>query len=250
MILLIDIGNTRVKWAVKEGASLGPQQALARTDLNEQALTDALLGSALQPSRVLVSNVAGTAAEQSLTASLGARTRASIEFVRSVRSACGVTNAYADPAKLGTDRWMSVIAAHRMFGAACIASFGTAMTIDTVAADGKHLGGVIVPGPELMVTSLLKNTSNIAQHAREGAIAEDLFADNTLGAIHQGARHACAALVEKAYALSTARLGQEPSLVVSGGGSEQVGAALMIPFQVVPDLVLRGLGVVSEDVRK
>lgn len=247
MILLLDIGNTRVKWAMKDGASLSPQQALNRAGLTDDALIQALVDSAPQPARVLVSNVAGAAVEQSLITGLSAHLRTPIEFVRSTWSACGVTNAYPDPAKLGTDRWMSIIAAHRAFGAACIASFGTAMTIDTVAADGKHLGGVIVPGPELMVTSLLKNTSNIALHAREGEIAADLFADNTLGAIHQGARHACAALVEKAYAVSIARLGREPTLILSGGGSGQVGAALTIPFRVVPDLVLRGLGVVSEE---
>jgi type III pantothenate kinase len=246
MILLIDIGNTRIKWAVKDGPALSPQQALNRADIADEVWIQALLDTAPQPARVLVSNVAGAAVEQSLVAGLSAHMHTPIEFVRSTRSACGVTNAYPDPAKLGTDRWMSIIAAHRAFGAACIASFGTAMTIDTVAADGRHLGGVIVPGPELMVMSLLKNTSNIAEHARDGDIAQDLFADNTLGAIHQGARHACAALVEKAYSLSAARLGRAPALILSGGGSEQISAALSIPFATVPDLVLRGLGVLSE----
>ncbi|HEU4601116.1 MAG TPA: type III pantothenate kinase [Steroidobacteraceae bacterium] len=246
MILLIDIGNTRIKWAVKEAASLGAYQARARADLSANALADVLIDSVPQPSRVLVSNVAGAKLEQELTAALRTRISAPIEFVRSMRSACGVTNAYADPGKLGTDRWMSVIAAHRGFGAACIANFGTAMTIDTVAQDGKHLGGVIVPGPQLMVTSLLEKTSDIAHHARQGDVAEDLFADNTLGAIHQGARHACAALVERAYAMSTARLGMEPTLILSGGSSEHIASVLSVPFQIVPDLVLKGLGIVSE----
>jgi type III pantothenate kinase len=120
------------------------------------------------------------------------------------------------------------------------------MTIDTVTQDGKHLGGVIVPGPQLMVKSLLENTSDIAHHASQGDVAEDLFADNTLGAIHQGARHACAALVERAYAMSTARLGMKPTLILSGGSSEYIASALSVPFQIVPDLVLKGLAIVSE----
>ena len=244
MILLVDIGNTRLKWAVSDGTQLSSQQAIVRSNIDHTQLASMMLNG-IEPSRIVVSNVAGAQAGQEFARAIGLLSTTPIEYVQSTRSACGVTNAYPQPERLGTDRWMSVIAAHYLVGAACIATFGTAMTIDAVAADGRHLGGVIVPGPQLMVDSLLTNTSNIAAHSIGGQIAEDLFADNTLGAIHQGAIHACAALVEKAYASCEQRLGSRPALLLSGGASDQVGAALKIPFQSISDLVLRGLALVS-----
>jgi type III pantothenate kinase len=244
MILLIDIGNTRVKWATTDGANLSAQQAVVRSDVDYEQLAAAVMGG-IEPSRIVVSNVAGRVVEQEITRALTERTSASIEFVRSTSSACGVTNAYPQPERLGTDRWMSVIAAHRLAGAACIASFGTAMTIDAVTAEGRHLGGVIVPGPQLMVDSLLTKTSNIAAHSIGGQVADGLFADNTLGAIHQGALNACAALVEKAYAFSAERMNTKPALILSGGAGEQVAKVLTLPLRFVSDLVLRGLAVVA-----
>jgi type III pantothenate kinase len=246
MILLIDIGNTRLKWATTEGGELSAQQAIVRSNVEYDELATRVL-KGIEPSRIVVSNVAGSTVENAFADALKQRSSASIEFVRSTAAACGVVNAYPQPERLGTDRWMSVIAAHHLVGAACVATFGTAMTIDAVIADGKHLGGVIVPGPQLMVDSLLTNTSDIAARSIGGQIANDLFADNTLGAIHQGALYACAALVEKAYAMSAQRMNAKPTLILSGGAGEQVAKALTIPHRFVSDLVLRGLALVAEE---
>jgi type III pantothenate kinase len=240
MILLVDIGNTRLKWATAEATELGTQQAIVRSNVRYEQLAGLVLNG-IEPSRIVVSNVAGEVVELEFTRALKQQTDAPIEYVRSTRSACGITNAYPQPERLGTDRWMSVIAAHHLVGAACIATFGTAMTIDAVTADGQHLGGIIVPGPQLMVDSLLTNTSDIAARSLGGQIADDLFADNTLGAIHQGALHMCAALVEKAYVTCAQRMDVKPALIVSGGAGEQVAQLLTTSFQNVPDLVLRGL---------
>ena len=117
------------------------------------------------------------------------------EFVESGATAGGVRSAYAEPAKLGVDRWMAMIGARTMDPrTACVVSIGTAMTIDGLDGAGRHLGGVIVPGPDLMVGSLLRNTSEIARRAEQGSVGAKLLADNTLGAITQGATHALAAL--------------------------------------------------------
>jgi type III pantothenate kinase len=244
MILLVDIGNTRLKWAVSEGTQLSPQQAIVRSEVgyDEQA---AIMLQSGAPARILLSNVAGSAVERELTRALRQRTSAPIEFVRSTASECGITNAYPQPERLGTDRWMSVIAAHHLVGAACIATFGTAMTIDAVTADGRHLGGVIVPGPQLMIDSLLSNTSDLAARSRDGDVTDALFADNTRGAIHQGAWYACAALVERAYSMSAQQMKAQPTLILSGGAGEQVAKLLTIPLRFVSDLVLRGLVLVA-----
>ena len=168
------------------------------------------------------------------------------EFVTSTPMAGGIRNAYPQPAKLGVDRWLAMIGAHALErGAVCIVSVGTAMTIDGIAADGRHLGGVIVPGPDLMVTSLLKNTSDIAQRARQGDASDGLFADNTLGAIRQGAEHALAALVERAVGVMRRTLNETPKLLVTGGASDRVEKAIGLPYRAVPDLVLQGLAVLA-----
>src|SRR4029453_14673479 len=160
----------------------------------------------------------------------------------------GIRNAYPQPAKLGVDRWLAMIGAHALErGPVCIVSVGTAMTIDGVAADGRHLGGVIVPGPDLMITSLLKNTSDIAQRAQQGATSDGLFADNTLGAIQQGADHALAALVERAVGVMRRTLNEAPKLLVTGGASDPVEKALGLPYRAGPALVLQGLAVLARE---
>jgi type III pantothenate kinase len=173
------------------------------------------------------------------------------EFVISTPIAGGVRNAYPQPAKLGVDRWLAMIGAHALErGAVCIVSVGTAMTIDGVAADGRHLGGVIVPGPDLMITSLLKNTSDIAQRALQGVAGDGLFADNTLGAIRQGAEHALAALIERTVGVMRRTLNETPKLLVTGGASDRIEKALGLPYRAVPDLVLQGLAVLAREPRR
>ena len=154
---------------------------------------------ALRDDRVLVSNVSGPRMADIVRAAVAQAWQVEPEFVTSSATAGGVRNAYRQPQQLGVDRWLAIIGAHAIEHAAvCVVSVGTALTIDGVAADGRHLGGVIVPGPDLMLSSLLRNTSDIAQRAQQGSASNALFADNTLGAIQQGAEHALAALVERA----------------------------------------------------
>jgi type III pantothenate kinase len=241
MILLIDIGNTRIKWAVLNGRDLGAQAALVHENLGQDELIKAFK-SLPRPERILVSNVGGARAAELVRAAAAQVWSVQPEFVESSASACGVRNAYTEPAKLGVDRWLAVIAAHGMERrAACIVSVGTAMTIDAVDRTGQHLGGVIVPGPDLMVSSLLRNTSEIARRAQQGSIGEGVFADNTLGAIHQGSVHALAALVERAVASLQSRTGESPVLLLTGGASQQFEGLIGVPRIFIPDLVLQGL---------
>jgi type III pantothenate kinase len=92
-----------------------------------------------------------------------------------------------------------------------VVSAGTALTIDGVDADGRHPGGLIVPGSDLMISSLLQSTSDSAQRVQQGGTTDGVFADNTLGAIRQGAEHALGALVERAFEAMRRELGQTPN---------------------------------------
>jgi type III pantothenate kinase len=245
MILLIDIGNTRVKWASLNGRDVGAQVALAHENLGQDALVNALQAVS-RPERILVSNVGGAKIGELVRVAAAQMWSVQPEFVESTASAGGVRNAYPEPAKLGVDRWLAVIAAHGLERrAACIVSVGTAMTIDAVDRAGQHLGGVIVPGPDLMVSSLLRNTSEIARRAEQGSIGEGVFADNTLGAIRQGSFHALAALVERAVASLQSRTGESPALLLTGGASRQFEGLIDLPRKFIPDLVLRGLAMLA-----
>lgn len=244
MILLIDIGNTRIKWATLDGQGIGAQCAETHAGWGAQQLTDVMLKSAIRPERVLIGNVGGAQIGEFVRGAIAKRWNVDVEFINSTAEACGVRNAYAEPAKLGVDRWLAVIAAHALQKRlTCIVSVGTAMTIDGVDASGQHLGGVIVPGPQLMVTSLLHNTSDIAQRAQQGNVTEAVFADNTLGAIRQGAVHALAALVERSVESMRTIDGAMPALLLTGGGSPAIEKLIHLPCESRPDLVLQGLAV-------
>jgi type III pantothenate kinase len=250
MALLIDIGNTRIKWARFEGGVLQPQSAAPHADWVVETLVETVLRRGNRADRVLVSNVAGTRMAEVVRTAVAQTWQLEVEFVTSTPMAGGIRNAYPQPAKLGVDRWLAMIGAHALErGAVCIVSVGTAMTIDGVAADGGHLGGVIVPGPDLMVASLLKNTSDIAQRAQQGDANDGLFADNTLGAIRQGAEHALAALIERAVGVMRRALRETPQLLVTGGASDRVEKAIGLPYRAVPDLVLQGLAVLAREPR-
>jgi type III pantothenate kinase len=248
--LLLDIGNTRIKWAVQTDQGLDEQQALAHADLSAAQLGTQVFAPSGQIAQLLVSNVAGAAmAEQVRQA---ARDCWQIEPTFVVSSASAMVsgrllrNAYTEPAKLGVDRWLAMLGAYAMAPtAALVVSVGTAMTLDAftthvVSGEGQHLGGMIVPGPDLMMHSLMRNTSDIATRAQQGQHGDSFFADNTLGCVYQGAVHATTALIEAAYA-RLQRTDRDARLLLTGGAAAQVEKHLSMPVQVVPDLVLRGL---------
>lgn len=245
MILLIDIGNTRIKWATLDENGVGTQSAIAHATLTREQLIEQVLQSA-KPDRVLVSNVGGARMAALLEDALASHWQMTATFAESSASVAGVHNSYPEPRKLGVDRWLCMIAVHAMQErASCIVSVGTAMTIDALTADGAHMGGVIVPGPDLMISSLMRSTSDISSRAAEGSIETQLFADNTLGAVHQGAVNALAALVERAIDSMRLSLHVSPAVILTGGACHRIEPLIAAHCMVIPDLVLRGLAVLA-----
>jgi type III pantothenate kinase len=248
MTLLVDIGNTRVKWArLGPDGVLGAQSAAVHAGWSAREWQDALFGDA-PPGRVLAASVAGDSVDACLIAAAQRAGIACVQFVASSREAAGVRNGYADPSLLGVDRWVAAIGAFAHVRGACVvADVGTAATIDVVSADGRHLGGYIVPGPELMVASLLSSTSDLGERhvASGGSIAEAGFADNTRDAIERGCRLAVAALVDRCVMDAAEAVGPGPRLLVTGGAAAAVLPHLGSPAEHLPDLVLRGLAVLA-----
>ena len=180
MILLVDIGNTRVKWATWNGNALGPQSVADHASRNAADWQQELRGGG--PTRVVAACVGDTAARAALAEASRAVLGREAEFVASTVSAAGVRNGYTHPAQLGVDRWLAVIGAyHRHRRACCVVDAGTAMTVDAVDASGLHRGGYIVPGPRLMIDSLLSGTSELADRWTWTPAAASLDLANNTG---------------------------------------------------------------------
>lgn len=248
MLLLIDAGNTRVKWAVVPSSERSPD-ALGRwsdSGMVEHAqlrsLDDAWRRHKVV--RVLASNVAGQAMreglEQALLGAFGMQP-VPLEWFASAAALGGIRNNYRNPAQLGCDRFASAIGAHALFPAQplVVATCGTATTVDAVTSDGVFLGGMILPGLGLMASSLAKNTAQLPQVAAHLDIAEP-FADHTDAAIVSGCLAAQAGAVERAVA-AHARHGGAVQCILSGGAAALISPHLAVPHQRVDNLVLIGL---------
>ncbi len=241
-VLLVDIGNTRLKWSVLRGEKLGRQKALLCAGLSARDLERQVFATR-GISRVIAASVAGTGLNRLFAAACRRKTGLICEFVASARNAAGLSTRYKEPWRLGVDRFMAVIAGYHMARArgACVVDVGTAVTVDLVDAMGVHLGGAIVPGPEMMVQSVLKNTAGIARRASGAAAARGLFAQNTRAAIGQGSRYAAAALIDRAVVEAQRVLQRTPLVLLTGGAAVEIEPLLQCSYVSVPDLVLRGL---------
>lgn len=241
MCLLIDIGNTRLKWAVKHPNGLHSGQTFF---LKSQPLHKSLelaWTHLERPTRAIAANVAGAAVADQLSRWIRLQWSLDVEFVSSRRQDHGVRIAYPDPSKLGVDRWVCLLALrHFYLLPACVVDCGTAITLDVLEKTGNHRGGLIMPGLELMKASLLQGTSEIADSCGAGRAR---LADNTGEAIESGGILAAAGMVEMVLQKLEREAGPSLSLIVTGGDARRVAAQLARRAILAPDLVLQGLAV-------
>jgi type III pantothenate kinase len=243
--LLVDIGNTRLKAALWDGA-LHALGAATHAGIADDVDFAALWNLAGAIDGVLVASVAGAAIEQRLSDNVGKRFGLQPTFLASPASLCGVRNAYAEPARLGIDRFLGLVALHAVETGPCVlAGCGTALTLDALAADGTHLGGLICASPMLMLDALTGATARL-EAPRSARVVD--FADNTADAIESGVWLAAAALVERFVTRTGARLGRAPSLVLTGGGAARLSALVAPAHRIEDGLVLRGLALHARSV--
>lgn len=249
MSFVIDIGNARIKWARVASGKLSAQGTAVHVGMFDEAFEK--LAAALPESveRVLVANVAGEQFAARLTQLIRARYRVEPEYLGVRAEALGVRCGYANPARLGVDRWAAVVAAYRSVGGpVCAIGAGTAVTFDAVDGGGRHLGGLIFPGPRLAANALDRSTSGIGATPPAGARPSGLalLGSNTDTAVGHAALLGVAAGLDRAIATVHAALGVSPTVLLTGGDAEQLATWLESAAVLRADLVLEGLALFIE----
>jgi len=242
--LAIDIGNTRLKWAQyatpQPGAALLAHGAVFLETIDTLAETDWKALPA--PGSMLGCVVAGDGVKRRVEEQMELW---DIEprWVVSAREACGVTNGYDHPNRLGVDRWVAMIGArHRVLAQgrprpALVVMVGTAVTVDALDADGHFLGGLILPGFGLMLRALEMGTAGLKAPTGE---AVD-FPTNTSDALMSGGADALAGAVERMHRKLRQRTGAEPALIMSGGAAVKLAPITELVFETVDTLIFDGL---------
>lgn len=237
-LLAIDAGNTRIKWGVHDGRGWVMTGAVATAESG--TLHRAWHGATLAQ-RAIASNVAGSIVAHDLQSACERR-GIRLEIVRPSARAAGVVNGYRDPAQLGADRWAALVGAHALAAEhTIVVNAGTALTVDALTAEGRFLGGLIVPGPAMMRASLDKGTAGLRQ--TNGRFAE--FPQSTQDAITSGAIQAAVGAILR-VAAAMEKQGTAPARVVlSGGAAEEIRAHLPLTCALHENLVLDGLAVLA-----
>lgn len=229
MIIAVDISNSRLKWGVHDGGGWIARGALPTVEAG--ALAE--MAAAWPPGVPIVAcNVAGELAEHAIAAALQGRRE--LRWLRSSAAACGVRSSYARPETLGADRWAALIGARgKVSGECLVVCAGTATTIDHLDAEGVFLGGLILPGLNLMRASLASNTANLP-------LAEGRFCKSprsTDDAIVSGCLFAQLATIERRFAALPAGA----ACLLTGGAAATIAAYLNIPHVLEHNLILDGL---------
>lgn len=251
MLLFIDAGNTRIKWGVTADAQTG---SVAPVWLHSGAVSHAEIKTlqeywlGLPITQVWFSNVAGAALQAQLDELFQTcMPNALVQRLTSSAACAGLRNGYRQPAQLGSDRFASAIAAQARYPgrALIVATCGTATTIDAVNPDGVFLGGMILPGLQLMAQALAKNTAQLPQIAESLSLLQP-FADNTDQAIVSGCIHAQVGAILQAHDALAAQQNLPVNCIISGGAARYLTPQLGISCEYVDNLVLAGLFVVAQ----
>lgn len=242
--LAIDIGNTRLKWAqyasARPGARLLAHGAVFLETIDDLAETDWARLAA--PSSMLGCVVAGE--------SLRRRVEEQMElwdidphWVVPSASEAGLINGYDHPNRLGADRWVALIGARaRLLAAgpprpALVVMIGTAATVDAIDADGRFIGGLILPGFGLMLRALEMGTAGLK--VPTGEVVD--FPTNTSDALMSGGANAIAGAIERQHRRLLERTGMQPALYMTGGAAVKLAPITDLAFETVDSLIFDGL---------
>ena len=243
MILTVDVGNTRIKWAQWHADIIVNRSAAVYEVDKCVSAFDVLFSTVEKPSRVLVVCVAGEEMRVCLSAYVKRRWKLDVENLKTERKYKNILHAYEDPRHHGVDRWAGIVAGHQSYPgrSVCVVSAGTATTFDLVDKNGRHLGGYILPSYATMRASLLADTVNVSsvydeRYSNYGA------ADNTSDAVNRGCHKLLQAGIREICQSAKDEMDASVQIVLTGGYAEAILQYPDMPeMHHKPDLVMQGL---------
>ncbi len=243
-LLALDVGNTRLKWALYSDAvadaALLAQGAVFLENIDKLAETD--WAAFPQPDRVLGCIVAADAVKRRVADQME-HWDVSPQWVVSSAQEAGLTNSYEHPARLGADRWVAMIGArHRLLKRASrkpcvVVMVGTAVTVDAIDSSGRFLGGFILPGHGIMLRALEAGTAGL--HVPTGDVRD--FPTNTSDALTSGGTFAIAGAVQRMVETLARHCGETPECIMTGGAGWKMAPSMSIEFELVDSLIFDGL---------
>ena len=242
--LALDVGNTRLKWALYDGPTTGARVLSHGVQFleNIDKLADGDWGRLGTPDRVLGCIVAGDGVKRRVQEQLELWDVHPQWVVPSAAEA-GVCNGYDHPTRLGADRWVAMIGARQRLlargqGVPCVVVMvGTAVTVEAIDTDGTFLGGIILPGHGIMLRALESGTAGL--HVPTGEVCN--FPTNTSDALTSGGTFAIAGAVQRMVDNLRQHTGQTPVCIMTGGAGWKMAPSMTVPFELVDSLIFDGL---------
>ncbi|VAW85450.1 Pantothenate kinase type III, CoaX-like [hydrothermal vent metagenome] len=249
MKLVVDVGNSRIKWAFSDEGVLHDVVECKLPMRRYDSFLKKQWGSLQVPESVIVSNVAKADMMVEIERWVTENWSVPTQSVVAEEKGWGVCNVYRAPERLGADRWAGMIAARRISQrrACCIIDCGTAITIDAISDNGQHQGGLILPGITLMRDALCKKTVGVKLDEEPCTDASlSLLARETTGAVTGGTLYAAVASIDRIMADVRAELGGRIVCIITGGDAPVILPLLSGNYEYKKDLVLDGLAQIAQ----
>ena len=242
--LAIDVGNTRLKWALYDGPRVGARLLAHGAQFleNIETLEEGDWSRLDAPQRVLGCVVAGDAVKRRVEEQLEIWD-VTPHWVVSSAAEAGLSNGYDHPARLGSDRWVAMIGArHRLLARGrkrpcVVVMVGTAVTVEAIDTEGRFLGGIILPGHGIMLRALESGTAGL--HVPTGEVRD--FPTNTSDALTSGGTFAIAGAVQRMFENLQRHCGEEPVCFMTGGAGWKMAPSMSTPCELVDSLIFDGL---------
>ena len=243
-LLALDVGNTRLKWALYDAPRVGGQPLAQGAQFleNIEALAEGDWSALPAPSHVLGCIVAGDAVKRRVEEQLE-QWDVTPQWVVSSSAEAGLTNGYDHPARLGSDRWVAMIGARQRLmqqgrpRPCIVVMVGTAVTVEALDISGRFLGGIILPGHGIMLRALESGTAGL--HVPTGEVRD--FPTNTSDALTSGGTFAISGAVQRMVENLRSHCGEDPVVYMTGGAGWKMAPSMSTPCELVDSLIFDGL---------
>ncbi len=247
--LLVDIGNSRLKWALYEEQIL--QSGIVVITDNDLVAKLQNPWQQLRPELAVLCSVADEQMTETISAAIRENWPCPLHKITVCDNTLGVTNAYTNPLQLGADRWAALLAARNLVpGPVCIVDCGTAITVDVMNEKGRHLGGAILPGVNLQRQMLKQETAGVDWQELKSPKLTGLPITSTTAAVEYGTSYGLAGAIDRLIIEFSAQLGDNMTVLLTGGAAPDIADLLSSDYRMEKDLVFIGLSLLGRSLAK